>query len=391
MNAQQQSGSDNTTNFFWLFFMLVMAVILIWFFKPGWIIAPIYYMRYVELILLNWVLTGYNEVTTWYIVRWFHLPTVNTDVFKEVEKLVIGVDYNQVKFDNFAAINRYVGSWMRFPIIAILIGLAIYSYYRHQLVRFRQSYSMKSLKQLEVEVWPQITPVVSIDLIKEDIQKGPWAMAKTPLDFAKSYNCLLPSTDKLGNKCWTIDEKTAGSVFSMQLGRLYMGLDKLPIYVKALVVIFCARADKDHKTAKVFLSQIARSSASGKLDFKGVEEALEKYKNTRMIQWVEQRHAYTITIMATLLELGRTSGVLASSEFLWLKPVDRKLWYMLNTIGRQTSVTEISGAFSHWLAEKRMKRPLKTPMTKQAVVALKLAVEDVLYVEKGDLWHSKED
>ena len=57
-------------------------------------------------------------------------------------------------------------------------------------------------------------------------------------------------------------------------------------------------------------------------------------------------------LIASLLEMARIDGVLASAEFLWLKPVDRRMWYMLNCVGRQTAVAEIAGLFAHWQAEK---------------------------------------
>jgi len=83
--------------------------------------------------------------------------------------------------------------------------------------------------------------------------------------------------------------------------------------------------------------------------------------------------------MATLLELARTDGVLATAEFLWLKPIDRPLWYMLNSVGRQTAFPEIAGVFAHWVAEKRLDRPLKVPMVEEAVKALEMAMKEIKY------------
>ena len=89
-----------------------------------------------------------------------------------------------------------------------------------------------------------------------------------------------------------------------------------------------------------------------------------------------------------MLEVARVDGVLATAEFLWLKPVDRRFWYMMNSVGRQVSVVEVSGPFAHWLAEKKVGRALKTPMVKEAVVALEEAMEGILVVNKEDSWHS---
>jgi len=123
---------------------------------------------------------------------------------------------------------------------------------------------------------------------------------------------------------------------------------------------------------------------TGKPKFTGYRMAMIKYHNTKLVQRVVVRHAYVSTVMATMLELARTDGVLASSEFIWLKPLDRKLWYMLNTVGRLTAVPEISGAYAHWLAEKQLKRPLRVPMIDSAVKAMEAALEDIIYEPEED-------
>ncbi len=88
--------------------------------------------------------------------------------------------------------------------------------------------------------------------------------------------------------------------------------------------------------------------------------------------------------MASLLEIARIEGVLTTAEFLWLKPVDLRLWYMLNSVGRQTAVVEIAGLFAHWRAEKRLERPLRTPMVKGAVTVLEKDITTVLYISEEE-------
>jgi intracellular multiplication protein IcmP len=137
------------------------------------------------------------------------------------------------------------------------------------------------------------------------------------------------------------------------------------------------------------LEQIATSAKDTKqLDFSGVRELVAKYSQSKSLIWVLKRHAYRGTMLASLLEIARTDGVLATSEFLWLKPVDRQLWYMLNSVGRQTAFIEVSGLFAHWLAEKAFKCPLKTPMVREAVIGLQAAIESTLYKQENEKsWH----
>ncbi len=81
--------------------------------------------------------------------------------------------------------------------------------------------------------------------------------------------------------------------------------------------------------------------------------------------------------MASLLEGARDDGVVPSAEFLWLKTIDRRLWYMLNSVGRQTPYPEVGGPFAHWRAEKAMGRRSLVPMIDEAIKALEIAIKEM--------------
>ena len=244
---------------------------------------------------------------------------------------------------------------------------------------------MNSLKKIEAENWPSITPVLTLDLLKEDLESGEWAMAQMPIDFCHK-NKLLHVTEEQGKKIWVMNRAEAEKAFVMQMGPLWKGVENLPIHLKALAVIFISRALRDEKTANKLLDQIAASAQNGKLNFAGVEELVKKYRKHHIFKWLEQRHAYVGTLMATLLELARSNGVLASAEFLWLKPVDRRMFYVFNSVGRRVACVEAAGLFAHWKAEQKLKRLLRAPMVEQAVVALEEAVTNSLYIEGGESW-----
>lgn len=213
-------------------------------------------------------------------------------------------------------------------------------------------------------------------------------MAEAPLDFCKKHDLLVVEKAEEGPAAWKVKPGEAEQLFVLQMGPLWEGVQVLPIHVKALLVIFVGRANKDKKVVDNLLAQIAMSAAHGKLDFSGVEESLRKYQDSKLITWLAGRHAYVATLMASMLQIARSDGVLATSEFLWLKPVDRRLWFALNSVGRQTAVVEVSGIFAHWLAEKKLRRPLKTPMVREAVVALEAAVKEILYTADEEKWHT---
>jgi len=387
MYPSQQNSADHTSNFFWLLIIICLAFLAVWYFHPEWVVRPIFWMRLGELNGMLYLIKGWNHLVGW--LQFLSLPKISSHELLYLKQFIVTADPKHIEFSQFSSVNTVMGRWMRWPAIALLVCLSVISFSRHSTMLFRQRHDMNSLKLGEAENWPQIQPILSLDLVKEDLEKGPWAMAKTPLDYCRGHK-ILKDIAKNGVTVWTIDKGPAYRLLAMQLGPLWKDLFNLPIHVKALVVIFVARAERDRAVAKKFLSQIAMSAGSGKLDFTGVTEQLIQYRNSKLLQWMRPRHAYVRTMMASLLEVARADGVLATSEFLWLKPVDRKLWYTLNSVGRQTAVVEVAGVFAHWKAEKTLGRAMTTPMVKEAVTALQNSVEDILYVGEGDRWRSNE-
>ncbi len=378
----QQNATDQGHNFFWLLAIILGAVILVWIFRPDWIITPVFWIRIHEIDMINWILAGWTK-----IANGLHLPVPSTKLLHAVKNFMVHSVPKNVKFHTFGQINVYVGHWTRWPSAVILLAMAWFMYFRHAVNKFTHFYNMKTLKKYESGNWPQITPVLSLDLVKEDPEKGPWAMAKLPLDFCKQNN-LAKIEEKDGKHVWILARGPTYRIFAMQMGALWRDVEALPIHVQALAVIFVARAHHDRDVAHQLLTQISASAASGKLDFSGVGELVQKYKDSKVIKWLRRRHAYVGTLMPSLLEIARADGVLATAEFLWLKPLDRWLWYILNGVGRQTAVVEVAGVYSHWLAEKKLKRPLKTPMVKTAVNALEEDLTDTLFVHEDERWHT---
>ena len=377
-----QDQTDHTANFFWLICILAGVAIIFWYLDEKDIVKPMFWLRYYELEVMRTLAELWTPVA-----KLLHITPPDMQRLDMLQKYVATANPNKVKWENFAEINAFIGQWTRWPVIVILLSISTFMLFFYGASRFRHNYSMKTLRAESHETWPQITPVVSLDLVKMDIDKGPWSMAQLPLVFCKENNLLVTELID-GKKIWHLKSKEAYRLFVLQLGPMWRGLENLPIHAKALALVFLARATGKRPLSNQILTQIAASAAGGKLDFSGVDEAIREYYGHRIVKWLEKRHAYVRTAMATLLEIGRSDGVLASSEFLWLKPVDRKLWYTLNTVGRSTAVVEVAGVYSHWVSEKKMGRALKTPMIKGAVDALEESLSNILFVEEEDQWHT---
>jgi intracellular multiplication protein IcmP len=381
--AGQQNQTDQTANFFWLLAILAGAVLLIWFLEKRYVVAAIFHVRHYEMNLIQYIMYAYDC-----LAGWLSLPQFTTPQLNYWQHVILTTGNDEVVFGQVSEMSSNVGLWLRYPVMLILFCLGVWMLFYNKASRFHHNYTMQSLKKFESSNWPQITPVLEINLLKKNVDEGPWAMAKLPINFCKENDLLELAQSAEGKKIWTVKTGPAERLFVLQMGPLWQGAQALPIHIKALLVMFAARAHRDYKVTENLILQISKSAELGKLDFTGVEELLEKYQNSKVIKWLEKRHAYVGTLIASLLEIARYEGVLATAEFLWLKPVDRRLWFLLNNVGRQTAVVEVAGIFAHWLAEKRLKRAMRTPMVKEAVVALEADIHDILYIPDEDRWRT---
>lgn len=298
------------------------------------------------------------------------------------------IDPATVGWEQFVDLTKSVGDYIRYPVVVILIVLGVFLYKSNITLKFRRAHNMKTLRAQEQHNWKAIMPVVKEDLVSADINKGPWAMALTPMEFARKYK-LLKKDDALLDNPDPGQEMTAGvrkgdakRVFTLQLGPYWDGFERCPPQASALAAVFLARMNRDRNSASSILEALDKSYATGKIDFSVAKPILKKYQNTEIVQEIVAKHAYLLTVMASLLEAAREDGVVPTSEFLWLKPIDRRLWYMLNCVGRQTPFAEVAGPFAHWRAEKVMSRRSLVPMIDEAIKALEVAVKEVKLTPK---------
>ena len=361
----QSSQPDNSMGILWIIGATFVFGTIIWFkFKPQ-LIKAYFKIKLAEIDLIS----------------------LFTNNLEDVRTTIMAADPAKFTFQEVTKLGEAVGDYLRIPFVIIIFILALIVYFTNSTRSFKRIYNMRDLALLEKENWPQISPVIPLDLTKTDIDKGPWAMALTPMQFCKRFKLIEEYKSALREgvmrKEWNRIEASlrrgkATKVFVMQLGPLFSSVHRLPLHVRALFAIFAARYNGDTQGAADLMLSINRSYDK-KLNFSGTEALLKKHEGTKNVQQIIQSHAYVLTLMASMLYVAREDGVQASSDFLWLKPLDRRMWYMLNTIGRQTPFVEVAGPFAHWLAEREIGRPLVIPMVEEATNALEIALKEIVY------------
>lgn len=382
MSAQQgggQQGGENAYTLLWVLAGVTIFALLIWYFFQVQLIKFFLVLKKFQLLIVTFF-TDNKAVSAW--LEWID----------QAQVLLAQGSVDFMTVDAAGKLSTVVGNYWQYGVCPILAIMAIVMWRGHATMRFNRAHNMNTLAEQEQKNWPQIAPIVNTNLVEEDINQGPWAMAMNPMQFAKKHKLLDIEYISDPAAPWRADKipkakikkDRAFQVFATQLGPLWDGVDKLPKHIKALYAVFLARAEHQPEKARKYLDILAASAARGDLDTSLSNEYIKKYGNCKAAKRCLEKHAYVATVMASMLELARLDGVLASADFLWLKAVDRRLWYVLNTVGRQVAPCEIAGIFAHWLAEKEMSRPLSVPLIDEAVNALEIAINNTIYVPDED-------
>jgi intracellular multiplication protein IcmP len=382
--SQAPSGGGNTDNsmaLLWIIGSIFVVGIILWLSFSEEFLYLFIKIRHFEAVLMYWCVK--------YLPSGIDSIKQLQDFSRNLVAVTDALNPNNLSLDYAAQLSHYVGMMIRFPASILLIYFCYLMYGHNVKIRYKKVYNMESLARQESSVWPQINPTLGVGINELPISEGPWAMAMSPLEFGKKFNLVTIKTElskdgvsRVPTFNIILNKKRASHIFASQLGRLWTSPENLPIHKRAILAALIARGCRDTKSSRDLLDHINRSCANGKIEkisFKGADELWKKHINNIDIQEIIKQHAYEYTVFMALLLYARLDGVLASADFLWLKPFDRRFWYVLNTVGRQTTCCEAAGVHAHFLAERALHRPLGVPMIEEATKGLALALADIKY------------
>lgn len=374
-----QPGQDNRGDEYkilWIIFLIFAVIAIIWYLCKEYLVSFFIQVKRFELSALSMLLKPFG----W--GRDIEVAKADFDAFLEVALNPLDLSPEVALY-----ISSTIGQYLRIPACILIAFFCLRLYVRHPIQRFCHQFNVGSLCKSEKILWPQISPVLNLNLVQQELDSGPWAMAMTPMQYCKKNNLIKIHVYKRVEGMSQdyqfkaiLNKKKTAVLMSQQLGRPWDGFQSMAPHRRAILAVLIARGSRDSKKAQALVGQYAQSMAKGKLDIEGADALIQQYQETTPVKRLCKQHAYELTLAASLLQFAREDGVVASADFLWVKPIDRSFWYTLNSIGRQTPFIEAGGVFAHWITECAVKRALGVPMVQEAVVATELALEGVLYI-----------
>ncbi len=352
----QQKSQDNAANIEANFIVVGIAVVL--------------------FAVIMWLLLGRHFSAFMGVLRRYEMALFAPffEGAADLWRRLVDLNGGPLEFRDTYAMLTLTGNYVRWLYVPPLLAMAVVLYMKSFRGRFRKRHSMSSLAKQEAALWPEIAPVAGkqVQMVEGDITKGPWAVAATEWEFAEKH--------KLAKRGGKLNRDGSRDVFVAQLGPLWAGPKALPLHARALLAAFALRiAGKKDESLAAFRKMSATFEAGGGvkgMDTSWVDAAIAEHADHPSLLKVYERHAYVFTVMATVQQIARADGVLASPLYLWLKTVDRRLWYTLNNVGRYAFTVECAGIMAHWLFEKTVGSACPSPMVEKAVDGLEQALTE---------------
>lgn len=330
----------------------------------------------------------------------------------------------EVTWGDTWTLTSYTGSFFRWPMIPPLLLWVFYLWRRDPVFKYKRRLTIKHLVEKNAHNFFSVRPVVGEDFLNPKHYVDDWRPMTSPLQFALDHELFLIENksakevkayiENLNKKRRNmdaalvgdyqkalLDEKRMREVLERQTGTRIWDKEDRPV-TKSDVLGMLMKMPRHERALAVVL--MCHYLAERNLKVEG-DKLLEQYADSYWIEKLKKAkkkktwsvdalntagvdlkirsildtydfdiliipflfHAWSHTLLISLFYRVKT---ITSADFIWLKPVDRCLWYIMNTVGRKTPCAEAAGAFAHYNVEVGMGRPCLQPDVDGACIAL---------------------
>src|SRR5690606_764328 len=110
------------------------------------------------------------------------------------------------------------------------------------------------------------------------------------------------------------------------------------------------------------LSAYGSPDGAANVSVPAAQTSFERWRDHKLAQRLARIYHWEHTFLYALLEYAQKSGKIGTWSFIWLKPMDRVMFYCLNTVGRKTPHAESALCFSQHQFERRCAKMAWLPL-----------------------------
>lgn len=288
------------------------------------------------------------------------------------------LDYYTLTTTSLGVVSRLAMNYVRWFFVAFCAYAGYRAIFVSKRNAFKTRHNLESFIKAQAKMWPVIEPIVNFNPTKSSARIPGTPMPSRMPTFAEAMSPeewlsfhRIPITGGIP------DKERVRRALHAQLGPRWAGIKELPPYIQGLIAAFALKGVQKRDESDEFLGKLSVCWSVEK-GFKPSPELAAEIKKIlndpeiggKAVE-VAAKHAYRTTALLGLLRWARfMGGVLAAAQFLWLRGVDRNLWYALNNQGRRSFHSEGAGAMAHYMAEEAAQKALPIPRLETAIISI---------------------
>ena len=377
--GQQAENTLHENAIGWAILLVVIGVLvwLFWQYQSEEVRNIVRWIRYAEMWVVSWVISVL-EMTGLFGDEGYKI-LYNGREYSWEQGFEATPEYNKntLRYEHLTFFNALAMQPLKYVFFALCILGSLWCVFRGPKTHFRSKLGLEGLIHRQARNFPVIAPFASFNPATQ-----PPRPPGTPVP------AELPAfAEALGPEEWLaytgntapdgkVDREKAERAFKRQLISRWKGPQGLKPYQQVLLAAFCLKAARKRNECDDMLGRLSlcwtfKHGLKLNRDKNLLKEARKILKNKDLAGKTLAKcnqHAFVTTALLRALATAREEGgVLAPSQFVWLRGYDRTLWYPLNNLGRQSFHLEAMGAMAHYKAEKMTQRPIPVPKVGDAV------------------------
>ena len=313
-----------------------------------------------------------------------------TDRFDLADRQMSRADPAYVTLRDLYGIAHDVGFAVRIPAAVLMTCLAGLCMWRAAPSRFKRIFDIDGLIREQARSFP-----ANAAFAERHLKLVPLSDTIRPADYALTPHEWISRHAR--RKDGSFDEALASQSLGLQLGPPWRGVEHAAPHVRGLFAAFALHLSERRNEAQGLLGRLSSAIPRSGADTPEGPETPLRLPDDAIIQTdvilrdfdvllpaaaITARHGYTHTALMALLNDARLrAGVLAPAQFVWLRLVDRDLWYALHSLGFETEGfgmyqhpnprIEAVGVRDHWASERIARRALGKPEIARALDAVR--------------------
>jgi intracellular multiplication protein IcmP len=352
---------------------------------PGFVVALI---AVVALAVIAWLLGHSLLIDLWIWAKSLEISAIQVIFphrFVHLARALATVraEHLQAKvhFATVSTVNQRIGRYIG-PVCALPILFFALITFRARQKRLKH-YTTEEVVEAMAERYPW-GRYWNLNIHTQNPHQGPFALAKRPWDLARELGAAY--WESVQSDQLIFHAEPFASYFTDQLGS--DELAHLHPAVTALVyAILPQAATGDGKTTYDRLAELTRWATDDRKDLLRKVREIQPHKlrwspsseEWALWQGLSSQHYFARTQFLALVAKARSTGLLPPVWLLWLKGIDRHLYYAVQSLGNGGGMAFVEGAgiLAHYRAERAEGRALVHPRIEEAVTGIEAALRQV--------------